>query len=438
MRRTLSWLSVALFALLAVLPVFAASPAHAAGAKVYVLKIDNQQVIDQGLALLTRRVFMEAEADPGAVAVALIIDTPGGYTDAAIRMKETILNSRLRSVAYVTNMAASSGALIATASEKLYMHPGSTIGSAEVRYAGTDQAADYKTMSEWIGQFRSAAEARGRDPVLAQAMVDKNRKIPGQTAELLSLTSADAVAKGYANGLADTLSDALSKAGITGYDLVEIQATPADQVARLLTTPWVAILLLVVGVVAIGIEFMKPGVTLPGLIGVISLGLFFLGNVLAGTAGLLELGLAFLGILLLLIEAFIPGFGLFGFGGVACMVASVFLSVDSPRLAMQYLMWTSIAFMLALFGIIRGLSRRGLGKVLTLKKDERGFLPARADLSHITGLQGQALTTLRPAGTAQFGEEKVDVVTEGEFVKAGTTVKVIRVDGARVTVRPVE
>lgn len=437
MRRTLSWLTLMLFAVLALLPALPGS-AQAAASKVYVIRIQNQQVIDRSLALQTRRVFKEAEADPATVAVALVLDTPGGYTDAAISMKESILNSKLHTVAYVTNMAASSGALIATASEKLYMHPGSTIGSAEVRYAGTDQPADYKTMSEWVGQFRSAAEARKRDPKLAQAMVDKNAKVPDQTSELLSLTAAAAADKGYANGLADTLDDALAKAGITGYTLVETQPTMSDQVARFLTTSWVAILLLVVGVVAIGIEFMKPGLTAPGMIGILSLGLFFLGNVLAGTAGMLEIGLALIGILLLLIEAFIPGFGVFGFGGIACVGASIFLSVESPQLAMQYLMWTSIAFMLALFGIIRSLSRRGLGKTLTLKKHEGGFVPARADLGHLLGVEGKALTTLRPAGTVQFGEEKVDVVTEGEFLKAGTAVKVIRVDGARVIVRSVE
>jgi membrane-bound serine protease (ClpP class) len=164
-----------------------------------------------------------------------------------------------------------------------------------------------------------------------------------------------------------------------------------------------------------------------------------MGNMLVGTAGWLELGLAFLGILLLVIEAFIPGFGVFGVGGVFSMVASVFLSVDSPKLATNYLMWTSVAFMFTLFAIVRGLSKRGLGKALTLKQrhDEKSYVPERADLSSLLGKEGRALSTLRPAGTAQFDTQRIDVVTEGEFVASGTPVTVIRVDGARVLVRSV-
>ena len=435
MRRSLSWLVLTLFAVLAVLPLFPGG-ARAAGPTVYVIHIDDQQIIDQGLAQLVDRSFEKAAMDSSAVAVAIVLDTPGGYTNAAIRIKEAILSSRLRTVAYVTNMAASSGALIATASEKLYMHPGSTIGSAEVRVAGSDQPADYKTMSEWIGQFRSAAEARGRDPNLAQAMVDRTNKAPGQTTELLSLTATVAVDKRYADGLADNLLAALAKAGLEQPQLIDVVPTTSDQVGRILTTPWVAILLLVVGVIAIGIEFIKPGVTLPGLIGVVSLALFFLGNMLVGTAGWLEIGLAVLGVLLLVIEAFIPGFGVFGIGGVVATASSVFLAVDSPQRATSYLMWTAVAFMFTLFAILRGLSKRGLGKALTLEQHHsKTYVPERADLSGLVGREGKALTTLRPAGGAVIGTERVDVVTEGEFIAAGTPVKVIRVDGARVLVR---
>lgn len=434
MRKTLSWLALALFAVLALLPGLPGK-AEAAGGKVYVLRIDKLQVIDQGLANITKRAFEQAAADPATQAVAIVVDTPGGYTDAALRMKETILTSKIKSVAYVTDLAASSGALIVTAAEKLYMAPGAVVGAAEVRNAATNEMADYKTMATWIGAFRSAAEARGRDANLAQAMVDKNAKVADQKGELLVLTAKDAVDKRYADGMADSLDDALAKAGLSGYALVEVQPTMSDSVGRFLTQSWVAILLLVVGVIAIGVEFIKPGLTLPGLIGVVCLSLFFFGNMLVGTAGWLEVGLALLGILLLLIEAFIPGFGVFGVGGILSMGASIFLAVPTQQQAFQYLAWTAVAFMVALFGIISGLSRRGLGKTLTLARQAKGWVPARADLSHLLGQEGKALTVLRPAGTARFGQDKVDVVTEGEFVPAGTQVKVIRVDGARVIVR---
>lgn len=430
MRRTFSLLFVTLFVLLAVLPF----TVKAAGKRVYVLHVDEGQTIDPGLAQITKRVFTEAAQDPAAVAVAIIIDTPGGLVQSAQEMKKAILDSRLKTVAYVPGNAWSAGALIATAAEQIYMHPGTSIGAAEPRYQGSTET-DHKAVSAFSAEFRSAAEARGRDPRIAQAMVDKNIKIPGQESELLTLTWNEAVKLRYADGEAQSLEDALAKAGIMDYELVDMAPKLSEQVGRFLTQPWVAILLLVVGVIAIGVEFIKPGVTLPGMIGVLCLGLFFAGNMLVGTADWTSLALALIGVVLLVIEAFVPGFGVFGVSGAIAMAASIFLAAPTTDLALMYLMWAALAFMVALFVIVRAVSRRGLGKALTLEKDAKGWVSPRADLAEMVGQEGKALTVLRPAGTAQFGAEKVDVVTEGEFVVAGTPVRVIRVEGTRVVVR---
>jgi len=430
---------LALFVILAA--SFGFGPAHGAAAgpnRVYVVHVDEMQSIDPTLARITRRTIAEARQDPQAVAVAFVINTPGGDLQSAVHMKDAILSAPVKTVAFVSGRAWSAGALIATSAEALYMQPGSTIGAAEPRVLGSNEPADYKTLSAVISEFRAAAKARGRDPELAQAMVDKNAKLPGQTTELLDMTSTDAVARGYADGEASSLEEALRLEGITDYTLVAAEMTFSDRVGRFLTTPWVAILLLVTGVIAIGMEFMKPGLTVPGLVGIICLGLFFLGNMLVGTAGWLELALALIGILLLIIEAFVPGFGIFGVAGVVAVAASIFLAVPTPEQAITYLVWTAAAFIVALFFIVRAIGRRGLGRALTLEKSGRDWTPPRKDLESLVGQEGKSLTVLRPAGTAQFGDLKVDVVTEGEFVPAGATVKVIRVEGTRVVVRQTE
>jgi membrane-bound serine protease (ClpP class) len=432
MRRLIAGGVLLLLALLAVLPVMAGA---AGEQNVYVLHVDAWQEIDPGLAQITKRTFDVAEHDPNAVAVAILVDTPGGLVTSAFEMKDRILGSKLKTVAFVQGGAISAGALVASAAEKLYMKPGATIGAAEPRLAGSTESADYKTVSVVAETFRATALARGRDPGLAQAMVDRSAKVPGQRTELLVMPADEAVAKKYADGQATDLDAALKQAGITGYKLIDVQPTFSEQAGRFLTLPWVAILLLVVGVVAIGLEFMKPGLTLPGTLGVICLGLFFLGNVLVGTAGWLELSLMLIGIVLLVIEAFIPGFGVFGAGGILAVAASIFLAVPSRQLAISYLMYTAVAGIVALGGIVRGISRRGLGKALTLEHDSKGYVPARADLSGLLAQEGEAVTVLRPAGMARFGDRKVDVVTEGEYLPAGTLIKVIRVDGTRVIVR---
>jgi len=434
-RRLFSSLFLALMALLLVLPSVAV--AEEPMKNVYVLRIDNFQEIDASLAQFSDRIFSRAEADPNAAAIAVILDTPGGYVDAANRIKERLLTSKLRSVAFVDGGAISAGALIATASEKLFMSPGSIIGAAEPRIAGTNETADYKAKSVVMGYFKSAAQARGRDEAIALAMVDKDSPIPGQQGMLLTLTQEEALQKGYADGSASSLEEALAQAGIAGYQLVETPWTFSERAGRFLTLPFVALALLVIGVIAIGMEFMKPGVTVPGLIGVVSLGLFFVGNTLVGTAGWLEISLAIIGIVLLVIEAFVPGFGVFGAGGVLSMGASIFFAVPSQELAWRYLMWTAVAFLFVIIGVMRTVSKRGLGRALTLSDTAKGWVAPRTDLSALIGQQGKSLTVLRPAGTAQVGDLKLDVVTEGEYLQAGILVKIIRVDGTRVVVRAV-
>lgn len=438
MRRVLASLFLSLMAVLMVLPTTAQA---APTTKVYVLHIDRGQQIDPGLTQIARRVFAEAEAharsagDPSAAAVAILLDTPGGFVASANQIKDLIMQTDLKTVGYVSGDAFSAGALIATATEKLYMHPSSAIGAAEPREMGSSQRADYKVVSALVKSFESTAEARGRNTAAARAMVDRDAPIPGQKTALLTLTYREAVETGYADGEASSLENALAKAGIGDHEVIDIAPTFSEKAGRFLTDPLVATLLLVIGVIAIGIEFIKPGVTIPGVIGVFSLGLFFLGNSLVGTAGWLELALALIGILLLVVEAFVPGFGVFGVGGVISMAASIIMAAPTPALAIQYLMWTTLASTVALFFLLRTISRRGLGKVLTLKDTAHGWTAPRADLSGLVGREGTAQTVLRPAGTALFGNEKVDVVAEGEFIPAGTLVKIIRVEGTRVVVR---
>lgn len=430
MRRLMQWL-VALFMTLALLPGtgFASGPS-----RVYVVRIDQMQSIDPAAAQVVARALETAQADPQAAAVAIRINTPGGLLDSAMIIKDDLMSSPVKTLAFVEGSALSAGALVATAAEDLYMMPGSTIGAAEPRAAGSTEAADYKVLSAVVGEFRAAAAHRGRNPDLAQAMVDREAKVPGQTTELLVMTTEEAVAQGYADGAARSLDEALALAGITDYSLVNVPMTLSEQTGRILTTPWVAVLLLVVGIIAIGIEVMKPGLTFPGMLGITCLGLFFLGNILVGTAGGLELVLAIIGIILIVIELFVPG-GIFGIGGAVLVAASIFLAVPTPQQALMYLTWAALAFLVVLFGLVRTIGKRGLGRFLTLEKSAQGWAPARTELAALVGQEGKALTVLRPAGTAQFGDLKVDVVTEGEFLPAGVSVRVVQVEGTRVVVR---
>ncbi|HFB39464.1 MAG TPA: nodulation protein NfeD, partial [Oceanithermus sp.] len=172
----------------------------------------------------------------------------------------------------------------------------------------------------------------------------------------------------------------------------------------------------------------------PGTVGLVALGLYFLGGYLAGMSGVLEVLLFFAGVLLLLAEIFlIPGFGVAGIGGIAAILASIYFTFGN-----QTLYVASLAVLLVTAGLllaVRFLPRTRTGRALVLDSAIAGEAPPEERLKPLEGAIGKALTPLRPAGVAQFGERKVDVVAEGEFIEKGSAVRVVRVEGVRVVVR---
>jgi len=434
MRRIFARVILLLMVVLMILPLGAAS---ALTEKVYVLRVDEFQTIDPGLSNFTSRLIAQAEADPDAVALLIVIDTPGGLVQSAFEMKDAILGTKLKTITWVKSSAISAGALIAIAGEHFYMNPGSTIGAAEPRTQGSTEPADPKIVSAVAAHFASAAQARGRDARIARAFVDRGARIEGQTDQLLSLTYQEAIDKGFADGQATSIEEAVNMAGIAQFELVETEWTLRDRIGRFLTSPSVASLLLIAGIIAIGIEFMQPGVTLPGLVGVVFIGLFFAGNVLVGTAGWLELSLALIGAVLLVVEAVVPGFGIFGIAGLVAIGAAIFFAVPSAELAIRYLMYSSVSFLFVLATLLRTISRKGMGKALTLEYSLEGAQSSRVNVVGLVGKTGKATSSLRPSGSVWIGGERIDVISEGDYVEKGTEVEVIRVEGTRVVVRPV-
>lgn len=435
-QRWVRWLLGLAAIVLGLMPALPAAAGGNAPGTVLVLHIDNLSEIDNGTARHVQQVLSDAADDSNVKAIVLHIDTPGGYVASALKIKDALMQSKVPTIAYVETHAYSAGALIALACQKVYLFPTAVMGAAEPIPA-TD-----KTVSAIKAEFKAIATERGRDPLLAQAMVDKDLHAPGQQAgQVMTFTAAEAVEKHLADGQANGIDDALRQAGIADFHLQDVRPSLAERTIRVLTTPLVAVLLLILGIGGLAIEFLKPGVTLPGLIGVVSIGLFFMGNFMSGSASLLELGLLLLGIVLFLIEAFIPGFGVFGVGGAISVLASIFFSVDDPTLAIWYLAITGVGFGILIFLLFRQISRRGLGRLLTLERSNTtadGYVPGRKQLEILVGQEGVALSALRPSGSAEISGRRLDVVTQGEFLPAGTSVEVIAVDGARVTVRSLE
>lgn len=429
---------------LALLPVLWLSAA-AQGPTVYRISVSG--VVEHGLAPYISRSLHEAEA-AGAVAAFLDIDTPGGRIDAAERISDAVRNAKIPVYAYVNPRALSAGALIAMSANEIYMRPGAVIGAA-TPVDGQGVKASEKMVSAMRAEFRAVAEQRGLDPKLAEAMVDENVEIPNvvRKGQLLTLSTGEAVKLGFAKG---QVGDEQALLKIIGYPSARVVATEpnwAEGIVRFLTNPLVAPLLLSLGVLGLVFEIKTGAFGIGGIISLAALGLFFGSSVILGLAGWEEMLLLGLGLLALAVEVFvIPGFGVAGVVGILAIVGAMVLAMmgSAPTTgdiaqALAVLGASLFITTAVIYAWARHLPNSGRFSGLLLKgagHRSEGFVsaPARSDL---VGLDGVAVTDLRPSGTARVGGERLDVVTEGDFIPEGSRVRIVQSDGYRHVVRPV-
>ena len=436
MRRPV-WMTLALISMLG-LTSAAQAPT--------VYRIPVTGVVENGLAPYVARSIREAEA-AGAKAAYLDIDTPGGRIDAAERISDALRNARIPVYAYVNPRALSAGALIAMSTNGIYMRPGAVLGAA-TPVDGQGVKASEKMVSAMRAEFRAVAEQRGLDPKLAEAMVDENVEIPGvvKKGQLLTLSTGEAVRLRFAKGeMAD--EQALLKAiGVPDAQVISTAPNWAEGIVRFLTNPLVAPLLLSLGILGLVFEIKTGAFGLGGLISLASLGLFFGSSFILGLAGWEEILLLGLGLLALAVELFIiPGFGIAGIVGIVAIVGSMVLAMmgaapTSGDIAQALAVLGASLFITAavIYAWVRHLPNSGRFRGLLLQgavHRSEGFVsaPTRGDL---LGVDGVAVTDLRPSGTARVGEERLDVVTEGGFIPAGTKVRIVQSDGYRHVVRP--
>jgi membrane-bound serine protease (ClpP class) len=416
---------------------------------VYVAPIEG--IIDLGLAPFVQRVLNEA-TDAGAAAVIFEINTFGGRVDAAVVIRDALLNAQVKTVAFVNKRAISAGALISLAAEKIVMADGGTIGAATPVQMGQPgapaQPVEEKTVSYVRKEFRATAETRRRPLLIAEAMVDTDVEIPGliEKGKLLTLTTEEALKHEVADFRAQTIESVLDQVGLGGAEVRRAAANWAENLVRFLTHPVVSSLLITVGMLGIIIEIRTPGLGVPGTLGITSLALFFWGHWLVQLAGWEELLLVGVGLGLLVIEVFVlPGFGVAGALGIVSLLAGLSLSLVGAGASWEFILRAVsrvvvallIAFVASLI-ILRFLPRLPFARRLILQTGllagARGGSAPESDRRWL-GKSGTALSPLRPAGIAEIEGERVDVVSEGDLIDAGVPLVVTRVDGNRIVVR---
>ena len=457
--------------LLALLPAVcsAAAPdtaAPAADAPVYVIPVHGQ--IEGALLYVLRRGFAEA-AQQQAAAIVLRMDTPGGTLAAASEIVRSIQASPIPVYTFVEKDAFSAGAIIALSTKAIYMAPGAVIGDALPIMLSPiggvqemPEGVEEKAVSAVAALVRSAAQAAGHDPELAEKMVRREiefkigDEVVSPAGRLLPLTAEEAARPGregkprLSAGTVPDLPAVLAQLGLAGRRLVDLQITSSEKLARMIAGA--APILMIIGFLGIYIEIKTPGLGLPGILGAACLALFFWGHHIAGLAGLEDLVLLIIGLALILVEVFLlPGFGFAGVFGIALVFVSLVGAMVRviPGSGAWLPAWADLQLPifktgLALVGsgagallLGRFLPRSRLfGRLALAAENSAGAgYTAGPDTTPLVGRTGTALTPLHPAGAARFDGERLDVVTGGEFLPAGTGVRIIEARGSRIVVQ---
>ena len=446
--------------------------------KIVVIPVGMESLIRQTKFDFMKRVISKANSD-GASAIIFDLNTPGGiawYTEEI--MLSDLQNLSIPTYSYVNPKAMSAGALIAIATDHIYMHEPSTIGAAApVMGNGQDipEAMLKKVMSDILATADDVARLKGHDPLIAKAFVDseievlfeipeitadgdlntKNAFSPDDENDLLVLNAwqATQIIDGkplFAEGLAESIDDLIVKAGLNG-EIVTAKPLGFEYVSDLIVklAPW----LLLFGIAGAYMELKAPGFGLPGFVSLISFALFFFGHNVAGyLAGYEIVGVFILGLVLLILEFFVfPGLIVLGLLGAILVIGSLiytmvdpldldwngeinisnFISVLSDPL-MNVCIGVFGSFIIVLF-FMRFMNSIPIMKGMVLSEGD--VVNSQSDpVNSLLGREGKTLTDLKPSGSAMIDGERVDVLSDGEFIPKESNVVVSKHEGLRVLV----
>jgi membrane-bound serine protease (ClpP class) len=435
--------------------------------RVFVLPI--RENIMPPLTYLVRRGVKQA-MDARADLLILDMKTDGGRVDVTEEIIQIIGQFRGRTATYVNDRAFSAGAFIAVATQEIYMAPQSVIGAAApimmIPGGGAQEMPDTmeaKMNSAVRALVRSQAERHGHNVEVIEAMIDKNREliIDGHTinrkGDILTLTDTEA-AREYGDppkpllsaGTIENLDALIARLGSAGAQRVDVQPTGAEQLAFWLNAlNW---LWLILGVAGIYLEFKTPGFGLPGIVGLSAFAVYFLGSYIAGLSGLEWPMLFVLGLSLVVLELFVfPGTIVLGMtGGLLMLITVVMAMVDrypgmpalptlpQLRAPLADLLYAAFGSVVLIAILARFLPKTSIYGVLVSKNASAMVSVAAqvAEQERRVGREGVAVSTLRPGGKAQFGDEILDVMTQGDLIEKGTRVRIVAHSGREAVVEP--
>ncbi|MCW5911581.1 MAG: ATP-dependent Clp protease proteolytic subunit [Cyclobacteriaceae bacterium] len=383
------------------------------------------------------------------------MDTFGGALSDAKEIVDLIMAVKTPVWVFVNSDAASAGALISIACDSIYMAPGATIGAATV-VDGSGAAAPDKYQSYMRSIMRSTAEENGRDPRIAEGMVDENVVIDSlkQAGRVITFTTSEAIENGYCEAKVESVEEILKRNKVEAYEIETYRLSAVEKIIAIFLNPFISGILILVIIGGIYFELQTPGVGFPLLAAVVALVLYLVPYYLNGLAAYWEIIALFVGIILIIAEIFfIPGFGIAGVSGIALTVVSLVLIMlnndffNFELVPLGDIIMATFAtvgglaggMLLLFFGGARLTNTKAFNRIaLTYTQDVSSGYTVSSFQKDLTGKQGKAHTVLRPSGKVLIDEQVYDAFTRGEFIEKDETIEVIGIEGVTLRVRKVE
>src|SRR6185436_15674170 len=384
------------------------------------------------------------------------MNTYGGQLDAADSIRTKLLNCPVTSIVYIDNNAASAGALISIACNKIYMRSGSSIGAATVVNERAEALPD-KYQSYMRSMMRSTAQKRGRDPKIAEAMVDPRTYIPGvnDSGKVLTFTVDEALKNKFCDGQAETMAEVLQKENIKDYHLVVYNPSFIERIVSFLMNPAISGILILIILGGIYFELQTPGIGVPLFAAVGAAILYFAPLYLEGLAENWEILLVIIGFVLIAIELlFIPGFGFTGIAGIVCLVVGFTFSLVANKgfdfsltpvgdiySSLAVVLLSMLCAIILFFILGKSIMKTNRFNKLVLQDvmhSAQGFVSSDTGTSVQVGVRAIAATSLRPSGKIEVNGSFFPASAESGFIEKGKEVVVTAADGIKISVREVK
>lgn len=423
---------------------------------IYLFEINDD--IGPAAARTTKNAISEAEKLQ-ADYLLLDLNTYGGLVSDADIIRTALLETKIPTIVFIRNNAASAGALISIACDSIYMKEGSTIGAAAVVNEAGEMAPE-KYQSYMRNKMRATAEATNRNPDIAEGMVDPKVEIEGITkkGDIITFSVTEAIKNNYCLAKATNIDDVIKIANLQNYRIEKHEVSFTESIIAFFINPAVAGILLLIIIGGIYFELQSPGIGFPIAASIIAALLYFTPHYLQGLAAHWEILLFVFGVILLAVEIFIiPGFGVTGIIGIIAVVSSLILSlvrnidgfdfsfVPKHDLAVAFLT-VSIVMMAGVFSVFFGgdkivsflFNNTNVGLAAEQKKEDGFVISEAKNLLTFVGVEAPAQTDLRPSGKIIIDGNWIEAQSDGEFIAKGSLVKVVKVSGAYLIVELVK